>query len=259
MSEPVPGAARATAPASVRPQRNVLATKQAGAAGRSLANISSRLPRPDSSPRLPAAPAAIAKPLRVVIVILVLAVCALSGWLIGQPGSAARHHPARHASSAPASVPAGPTSHIQSLTPVRAATFDPYGSGQDSQLARLAIDASPSTAWHTDWYTTAKFGNLKPGTGLLIDMGREVTITSARINLGRAAGADLQLRVGATRASLASLHRVARVTDASGKVRLRLAKPARGRYVLIWFTTLPHNASGTFEASVYNVRLAGLR
>ncbi len=204
-------------------------------------------------------PAAIAKPLRVAIVILVLAVCALAGWLIGQPGGAARHHAARYARSAPASVPAGPTSHVQILTPVGAVTFDPYGNGQNPQQAPLAIDASPATAWHTDWYTTAKFGNLKPGTGLLIDMGRAVTITNARISLGRAAGADFQLRVGTTRGSLASLHRVARVTDASGNVRLRLAKPAHGRYVLIWFTRLPHTASGTFEASVYNVRLAGLR
>jgi hypothetical protein len=25
--------------------------------------------------------------------------------------------------------------------------------------------------WHADWYTTARFGNLYPGTGLLVDMG----------------------------------------------------------------------------------------
>jgi hypothetical protein len=29
--------------------------------------------------------------------------------------------------------------------------------------------------------------------------------------------------------------------------------------VLVWFTRLPHNAAGTFEARVYNVELEGTR
>jgi hypothetical protein len=40
-------------------------------------------------------------------------------------------------------------------------------------------------------------------------------------------------------------------------VRLRLNSPAHGRYVLIWFTNLPPDSSGTFQVSVYNVRLQG--
>jgi len=40
-------------------------------------------------------------------------------------------------------------------------------------------------------------------------------------------------------------------------VHLRLARPAHGRYVLIWFTRLPRNPGGTFQARVYNVRLTG--
>lgn len=204
-----------------------------------------------------------AKRLRIAIVILALAVCAVAGWLIGQPAGTARHHAGLSApvsGTVPAARPAGSASRSQQLKPVRAVTFDPFGSsGQNSRLARLAIDASPGTAWHTDWYTSARFGNLKPGTGLLIDMGRAVTITSARISLGRTVGANFQLRVGATRASLAGLHTVAHVTGAGGQVHLRLAKPAHGRYVLVWFTRLPHNAAGTFEARVYNVELEGTR
>ena len=140
-----------------------------------------------------------------------------------------------------------------------AASFDPYGSGQNNRLARLAIDGNPATAWHTEWYASAKFGNLKPGTGLLIDMGRAVTITSARITLGRATGAKFEMRVGTSATSLADLRPVARVTGAGGQVHLRLAKPAHGRYVLIWFTRLPPDSSGTYEVSVYDVRLQGVR
>jgi len=40
-------------------------------------------------------------------------------------------------------------------------------------------------------------------------------------------------------------------------VRLRLRSPARGRYVIVWFTRLPPDRSGTFQAAVYRIRLRG--
>jgi cytoskeletal protein RodZ len=187
----------------------------------------------------------------------------------------ATHHPASHGGPAPSTTPApspspraspsptpAPTAPAavpaRALRPASAAAFGPYGSGQgDSpQLARLAIDGRAATAWHTDWYTTARFGNLYPGTGLLVDMGRPVAITAAQLTLGSAPGADVQLRVGTARA-LKDLPPVARAASADGVVRLRLATPARGRYVLIWFTSLPPDSAGTFQARVYDIRLDG--
>ena len=88
-------------------------------------------------------------------------------------------------------------------------------------------------------------------------MGRKVTITGARLTLGGAPGADFQLRVGAAATSLADLPRVASSAGAGGHVHLRLTKPAQGRYVLIWFTRLPPDTSGTFQVSVYDVSLQG--
>jgi len=151
----------------------------------------------------------------------------------------------------PAAAPARP------LTPASATAFGPAGGpGDNSDLARLAIDGNPATAWHTDWYATAQFGNLYPGTGLLVDMGRPVTITAARITLGPARGAGLQLRVGAAPA-LARLRPVAHAANADGVVRLQLTPPAHGRYVLIWFTSLPPDPAGTFQAKVYSLQLRG--
>lgn len=155
--------------------------------------------------------------------------------------------------------PATPASAgVRKLTPAGAAAFNPSGAGQGdhSELAHLAIDGKSATAWRTDWYTTARFGNLYPGTGLLVDMGKATTITAARITLGRADGADFQLRVG-TAPAMADLSPVAHAANTGGVVRLRLSSPAHGRYVLIWFTSLPPDSSGTFQVSVYNVRLEG--
>ena len=145
----------------------------------------------------------------------------------------------------------------RTLTPASAAAFGSSGGqGDNSDLAFRTIDGNPATAWHTDWYDTARFGNLYPGTGLLVDMGQPVTITAAAIRLGHAHGASFQLRVGSAPA-LASLRPAARVADAGGVVHLRLTRPAHGRYVLLWFTRLSADPSGTFQVSVYGLQLQG--
>lgn len=166
-----------------------------------------------------------------------------------RPNPAPKVSPAAAAPSPAAAAPA------QRLTPVSVAAFGP-GGGDNPQLARQAISGQPGAGWRTDWYASAGFGNLYPGTGLLLDMGRPVTLTVVQIALGQARGAGLQVRVGAAPA-LADLRPVAHAADAGGVVRLRLTRPARARYVLIWFTRLPASPSGTFQAEVWNVRLEG--
>jgi len=175
----------------------------------------------------------------------------------GTAGPAASAGSAAAASPAPTGspAPAGVLPPARALTPVSATATGPVG-GDNPQLAYRAIDASRATAWRTDWYTTARFGNLYPGTGLLLDMGHPVTITGAAISLGRAQGAALQIRVGAAR-GLAQRPPAARAAGAAGVLRVRFSRPAHGRYVLLWFTRLPVDPAGTFQASVYNIKLTG--
>jgi hypothetical protein len=164
---------------------------------------------------------------------------------------------ARSAQAAPSSASTSAGARPRTLTPSSATAFGSAGGpGDNSDLARLAIDGNPATAWHTDWYSTARFGNLYPGTGLLVDMGRPATLTRAAIKLGRAHGASFQLRAGATPA-LASLRPVAHASGAGGVVRLRFTRPVRGRYLLLWFTRLPPGPAGNFQASVYQIVLTG--
>jgi hypothetical protein len=181
-------------------------------------------------------------------IIIVLAVLTAGGWLLAHELTALR----RPAAAAP------PTAQAHTLTPARAAAFGTRGegNGDNPQLAPFAIDGNPATAWRTDWYTTADLGNLEPGTGLLLDMGRPVTVTATRITLGGASGASLQIRIGAAPA-LTRMPPVGHVSDTGGVVRLRLTTPAHGRYVLLWFTRLPPDPAGTFQASIYDVRLEG--
>ena len=176
----------------------------------------------------------------------------------GSPRPSPASTPRPSATPAPSTAaPAPPAVPVQILTPVKAAAFGPGGTsaGDNPHRAAAVIDGSHTTAWRSDWYTTAAFGNLKQGTGLLLDMGRRVTITSAQIMLG-GPGADVQLRAGNVPA-LAGLREIASAADAGGTVRMWLAAPARAKYVLIWFTRLPPDATGTFRASVYGIHLHG--
>jgi len=180
----------------------------------------------------------------------------------GHDATHARPNPASKAGQAavapsPAAVVPSPAAAApaQRLAPVSVTAFGP-GGGDNPQLAQQAVGDQPGNGWRTDWYSTARFGNLYPGTGLLLDMGRAVTLTAAQIALGQVRGASLQVRVGAA-PTLADLRSVAHATDTGGVVRLRLARPVSGRFVLIWFTRLPPDPAGTFQVEVWNVRLAG--
>jgi transcriptional regulator with XRE-family HTH domain len=187
-----------------------------------------------------------------------------SGQAAGSPRPAQSASPAAStpgstpAGSTPGSTPAG-SGPVQALVPASIAAFGPGGTGDgDSpQLAHHALAGRAGAPWHSAWYTTAHFGNLQHGTGLLIDMGRPVTITFVRIALGNRFGADLALRIGNS-PTLARLRPVAYAHGAGGVVKLTTA-PTRGRYVLLWFTRLAPDQAGTFQVSVYDIKLGGYR
>jgi hypothetical protein len=157
--------------------------------------------------------------------------------------------PALSGSSLAASHPLGVAS---------VAAFGPEGTsdGDSPSIASRILGVGTAQPWSSQWYATPAFGNLRSGTGLLLDMGETVTVTDARLALGSAPGADVQLRVGDS-ASLADLAPVADASDAAGAVRLTAAAPASGRYVLIWFTRLPLEVQGHYQVSVYSAAVDG--
>ena len=169
----------------------------------------------------------------------------------------AAHKPAATHGPRPSPLAAPTAVSLTELTPVSAAAFGPHGTsdGDNPQNASLALSGDPATPWHTDWYTTARFGNLQAATGLLLDLGRTVTAYSVAIRLGNTPGADLEIRAGVSPARLSV---VARATDAGGTVRLRLASRPHVRYVLIWFTLLPPDGAGTYQADISSVRVTAM-
>jgi hypothetical protein len=99
---------------------------------------------------------------------------------------------------------------------------------------------------------------LKHGTGLLLDLGGKVVVSSVVMDLGNYRGADLELRVG-NGTTPQDLRVVATASNAGGVVRLTLSRPVTARYLLIWFTMLPPDGAGHYAATVSHVVVAGRR
>jgi hypothetical protein len=209
------------------------------------------------------------------LIVVVLAVIGLLIYLLVSGGSPSKssgsthhssttssgsHHGAKGAASPSASASASsPATQVAvPLTVANAAAFGPSGAGQGDNPgeASLAIDGNDSTDWQTDWYATSNFSGMQSGTGLLLDLGRSDSITEVKILLGSASGGTIQLRAGDS-PTLAGLPPVASVPDTGGTLTVKLTAPATARYLLIWFTSLPPDNSGTYQASIYNVSVLG--
>lgn len=141
--------------------------------------------------------------------------------------------------------------------PPSVTSFDPDGDGaEDPGGVGLAVDNDPTTGWSTDIYHgSADFGGLKPGVGLLIDLGRAKQVTGARLLMSEP-GADVQLRAGdAPPAEASDMPLVADSNNTAASSRLALKEPTRARYWLLWITKLPASGSGDFSVSVNEIDL----
>jgi cytoskeleton protein RodZ len=210
-----------------------------------------------------------------VLAVLVLAVLGFAGYKfasgVGRPRPAAapvlasgtRSAPVATASSpaavssASSSPPATPVT-ARALTVARVAAFGPSGtaSGDNPQIVAQATAGSRAAPWYSQWYATPFFSSLKTGTGLLLDMGRTVTVSSVRVWLVARSGASLQLRAGAKPVPR-WLPTVASASNTGGAVQFRPGSPVHVRYLLIWFTKLPPDNAGHYQASVYKIGVQG--
>ena len=133
------------------------------------------------------------------------------------------------------------------LTPVSANSFDALGKdggNEDGGQAANAIDNNPGTFWHTDYYLTyPALGNLKKGTGLILDMGKQVRLSQVVVQFGASCCADVQVedrerqQAGPVRAEQLRLR--GEQHHRPGVTTFNVSSATTGRYVLIWITRLP--------------------
>jgi hypothetical protein len=99
------------------------------------------------------------------------------------------------ASEAPGQTPEGEPEPIP-LTPDQVRVVDPPpGDRTELTEVELVVDDNLETAWQTDRYNSAQFGNLKPGMGILINLGEPRHLDHVQVELARD-GATAEMRVG---------------------------------------------------------------
>jgi tRNA A-37 threonylcarbamoyl transferase component Bud32 len=136
------------------------------------------------------------------------------------------------------------------------ADFDPFGTEnpgrENPDAVPFTYDGLPDTEWHSEQYATRKFGNAKPGVGLVVTLegGSEVSAVEIDANSGYDAeiyvadeAADTLAGWGTPRAKASGLE--ARAT-------VELSPSVNGRFVLVWFTLLPE--SGRLDVAELRVR-----
>jgi putative peptide zinc metalloprotease protein len=155
------------------------------------------------------------------------------------------------------------------LTPVSAHGFDALDTSGDPRnendnLAGYAIDQDPATSWQSQYYLgNPVFGGLKAGSGLIVDMGRKVRLSSVAVTFGSAPGADVSIKVGnddtLAASAVPSFSTVAAADGIGGRHTFKATRAIRARYVLIWFTKLPPVNPGKYQAQIFSIVLRGSR
>jgi hypothetical protein len=202
--------------------------------------------------------------------VALLAVIALVGAFIG----------ARVLGQDPQAGPTGPAGPPQASTaapvgsgaaiPVRVDQVrivdPPKGDRKELVGFEKLVDGDETTGWETDQYNRANFGGLKPGMGVLINLGAPTKVEAVRVVVSQQ-GATMELRTGTTdpgptsdgdkqiAESYTSLSNPAE--DHSGTVVVFAVAEQQQtlQYLLLWVTKLPPNGEGKFALAINEISL----
>ena len=155
-----------------------------------------------------------------------------------------------------APVATGPT-----VKPVAATVFSPDGGADAPDLAGLAIDGDPATAWPTDTYTdTVPFPNFKNGVGLMLQLPEATEVGSVTVTVS-STGTQVQIRSAAG----ANPTRLDDTTLLTGPTALKtgtntisVPNAAPTSHLLVWISTMGQTAGKSrVDISEITVHAAG--
>jgi hypothetical protein len=170
----------------------------------------------------------------------------------------------------PPTTPADPRAGPPQAIPLTASQLrivdPPPGNRDELEGVAALVDDDPSTSWRTDrYFGDPQFGGIKPGMGILIDLGEERYLASVKVELATG-GAVAELRTGDgdpgnTTDGDDRIHQsYTRVgepqSDGSTMVFSAFDTETTYRYLLVWFTELPPDEDG-YRVEVLQVTVEG--
>jgi len=204
----------------------------------------------------------------VTLAIVVTYLFGLVGWklmthnFLDTPASMPSNPVATVAASSSSSPSPSPSESISSApwptsyaNLVSATDYDPFADGKENpELAKLAIDANPETAWVTTNYYSNTLGK-KSGVGLLIDLGQKTKVAQVEVTFTSPAHGATVFMSNEPKPDLATATVLGTVSNSNKLENYVPVNPVTGQYVLIWLTKLPRNNIGNFVGGIAQVRV----
>ncbi|HZF89794.1 protein kinase family protein [Streptomyces sp.] len=138
-----------------------------------------------------------------------------------------------------------------------ASDFDPFGSdgSENSGDISKVYDTVPGTYWQTAYYLGAKFGNLKSGVGVIVDLGKVQKVGNVTVTFVGSTSVELLAADGDAQPQ--SFDGYTKVADGTGtEVQLKPDKELQSRYLLVWLTELPLQAdTGEYRGRVVDIKV----
>jgi hypothetical protein len=147
----------------------------------------------------------------------------------------------------------------------------PGGDRSDADEAPNLVDGNSDTAWQTHHFKTAKFGNLKPGMGVLINLGTPRNLSEVRVETS-SPGVGMDIRTGTTDPgdSSAGDDKIVKTykklgdadadskSDGTNRIFAVFDANTKYQYVLVFITELPPADDGDgFQVSVNEISVYG--
>lgn len=160
------------------------------------------------------------------------------------------------ASSAEATATGEGSTPGESIKIAAATLLDPPpGDGQENpDRINLSYDGQPGTTWPTLQYKgNETFGNIKPGVGIVYDLGEEKTVSKVRITT-TIPGSSVEIRTGATPTGTLDQYPVVAGAKLEQTSEIPLPAGVKTRYLVVWITKLVQQ-QGFYQASLSEVEI----
>ncbi|WP_328748723.1 protein kinase family protein [Streptomyces sp. NBC_00285] len=142
------------------------------------------------------------------------------------------------------------------------------GDAQHPGDVKLTYDGSSTTGWRTSSYTNGPDMVIKPGVGIVYDLGSAQELSAATLSF-RYGGNHTTVELYATDSlssstPLSSMQKLGRTKTNSASANVKVDKPVKSRYVLVWLTALPYSGADSanysdagYKQAITNVKFTG--
>ncbi|MFC8430342.1 protein kinase family protein [Streptomyces sp. NPDC057253] len=145
--------------------------------------------------------------------------------------------------------------------------FVAQGDAQHPNDVKLTYDNSMTTGWRTSSYKNGPKIVIKPGVGIVYDLGASQEVSAATLSLrygGNYTAASLYAADSLTPSSLDAMTKIGSVKTDDTTATIKVGKPVKSRYLLVWLTAMPYSGEDStnysdagYKQAITNVKFTG--